>query len=441
MKYLLLLALLITSPLNGQMGPTVTRRGTFRSVSPAQIVTAVIDGEFEQVCLPQINFPEGTDISALRQYLSEGLQNQEAIFHLYHDGLGRPLRRAGMLYASDVYLQEIKMTYSGFIRNFTRGVTISNVPPHEDEDRMRTVLYEEFDFLKKDKTEKEPRIEAYEGPDEKDRASRFLSGGSVHELMVSQILPAHIRQQEEELRRRLEELKNMPYEKEVVEIGPVRWAAGIMGTINYRGEINNAIVEGQRLNLIIAKPDINNWLSDFMREEIENQACEFIIQRLPDGSEAKIDGRYYLRDIYFIDQKMSWRGWLRKHHIQFDYPECKPGHAKDSIKLDVKLKRGTWQRFRAAALCEVNFDSDSDLAGTKTLRITPPELRPSNFAAHARNLDRLLNGKRIEITMLVDPKGNYYTELGQLRAQRIYIPSRENTLRGLLNLSFRGNLK
>lgn len=425
-----------SSILIGQLGPTVTQSGLFSSVSPSNVVSATINGNYEEICLPQIDFLESADVEAIRKTIAENLRPQEAIFHLYHDGLGRPLKKAEMYYASDFYLKELKTTYSGFLRQIAGPqIKISTTPPHQDPERMKTVLYDSFSHS--DSKEKDEKKKSKE---KEERTKWHVT--TMYDVLPHGVFPPSVRREQAQIEKILQEIKAKPYQEEVVEVPPLRWASGKFSTLKPNGDIPACSVEGQKIDVYVNVPNKANWLSPQMIKELQNQNCEFILQRDINGIEVKNNNRYYARDLFFTDLKLSWEEWLSKYDIEFSQPDPAPSYASAPVKLSVDLIKGEWQGYKASVLCKLSFDEPSKLvAKNEIFRILPPTTRPPNFAQFIRLLDSKIMGKQAQISMLICPNGQPYTELGQKRAQRIYFPDFEDTLDGLLNKAMKGKLK
>ncbi|MDD3146894.1 MAG: hypothetical protein PHD82_06295, partial [Candidatus Riflebacteria bacterium] len=141
-RSLILLAVLTLIPASlPALGPTTTQNGYWEAISSFQVVRARINGQNEQVCLPKIIFKEEVDPDLLKEQIKKGIPGQEAIFHLYHDGLGRPKKQGGMFYASDVFLKDMKVTYIGYLQKLGYSFTVSSKPAFEDPEYMRSVAY------------------------------------------------------------------------------------------------------------------------------------------------------------------------------------------------------------------------------------------------------------------------------------------------------------
>ena len=423
-----------------QMGPTITQTGVFEAVSPSHVVSATINGNIEQVCLPRIDFQTDIDPNVLRRQLQEGIARQEAVFHLYHDGLARPKRQGGMLYASDVYLRDQKITYTGFLRKLGYKIKISRTPPFEDTDHMRSVLYgtqlaAEAEEKQKEKERAEAAAASAPATDEDEKPSgRRIK--TLYDVLPEGVIPPSIRSQMREVEKRINELKARPYEEETVILDPVRWTTGKMGMMREDGTISGAFVEGQKPEMFIAVPSDAGWLTAEMMGQINGQICEFIFQRDTNGLEVKENGRYYVRDLYFRDLRLTWKEWLEKHGKRLAEPASKPNYATNVITLRLNAVKGTWEGFRAPVLCMININSKSEL-----IRILPPQQRPSNFANFARQFDQKFKGKPVNVSLLVCPNGQPYTELGQRRARRIYFTDEQDTLSGLQQKVITGRIR
>lgn len=424
-------------------GPTITQSGYWESISSFQVIQAKINDQNERVCLPRIVFKDEVDQEFLKQQIKKGIPGQEAIFHLYHDGLGKPKKQGGMFYASDVYLKEMKMTYTGYLRKLGYNFSIGKVPAYEDKEFMRDVLYSRhitsaMEQRDKDRSQGQASDAA---ADSKPRGSG-MRVTTIFDVLPKGVIPPRIRAQQEEIARRVNALKNRPYDTEIVQVDPLRWAAGRMGLLREDGIISGANVEGQKPELQIRFPDMKNWLTPQMIGELNGQPCEFVLQRTSLGLEAVENNRYILRDIYFSNLKQSWEEWLQKHGLPCpDFIE-EPTYATGTIPLEVKLVTGTWKGLKAPVLCQIDFARANQLVGlSEMFRVFPPDPRPKEFSSFAQNFNRLFNDKDVDVSMLVCPDGKPYHELGQKRARRIYFPSQKNTLDMVERAVLSGQLK
>lgn len=410
-------------------GPTISQNGRWESISSFQIIQARINDQNEQVCLPKIEFKTSVDQETLKNQIKNGIQSQDAIFHLYHDGLGRPQKKGGMYYASDVYLKDQKITYTGYLRKLGYSFSIARGPAHEDAAFMRDVLYSQHITEQTEKQKKE--AEQNKGRDKKEdkKPSSTLRVTTIFDVLPKGVIPPRIRAQQEEIARRVNALKNRPYETEIVQVDPLRWAAGRMGLLREDGVISGANVEGQKPQLRITPPEEAGWLTPEMIGELNGQPCEFVIQRYMNGLEVYENSKYLLRDIYFTDLKLSWEEWLKKHGKKHVELPVRPSFATGTVALEVKLVSGKMNSIKAPVLCQVDFAASTNLVAKEELfRVFPPDPRPANFAAFARRFNDALKNVDVDVSMLVCPDGRPYTEIGQKRAHRMYFPDHKATL-------------
>ncbi|MBU1109259.1 MAG: hypothetical protein KKB51_21450 [Candidatus Riflebacteria bacterium] len=424
----IVLSLSIYAAAFSQLGPTISQTGVWQGISSHQVIQAKIDDKIERVCLPRFEFKDDIDQQVLRQKIKEGIVTQEAIFQLYHDGLGRPKKENGMYYASSVYLKDIKMTYSSYLRRAGYNFTISKTPAFEDKELLRGELYSDHIIARKAEQDKIDKEYDDKKPAKVSNIST-MRVTTIYDVLPKGVIPPRIRKQQEEIARRLAELKNRPYGTEIVQIDPLRWASGRMGLIREDGVISGAIVEGQKPELLIKAPVEKGWLTPQMIGELNGQSCEFVLQRYANGLEVFENSRYLVRDIYFSNWKLSWEEWLAKHQINYVEPELRPNYASGTIALEVKLVSGTFGSLSAPVLCQVNFAKPGDLVDkSEFFRIFAPDPRPENFKQFANLFNKLFNGKEADVSILVCPDGKPYTELGQRRARRIYFPEHKATL-------------
>lgn len=415
---------------NSQLGPTIATNGIWEGISSHQVIQAKIDDKIERVCLPRIEFEDDIDQQMLKQRIKDGIPSQKAIFQLYHDGLGRPKKENGMYYASDIFLKDLKMTYTAYLRRAGFKFKVSRKPAFEDRELLRGVLYSDHIST---------RIEEQEKDDKKNKNKDKKPAGlgnlstmrvtTIYDVLPKGVIPPRIRKQQQEIARRIAELKNRPYETEIVQIDPLRWASGRMGLIRENGVISGANVEGQKPELMILPPKQPGWLTAKMISELNGQHCEFVLHRYTNGLEVVKDSRHLVRDIYFSNWKLSWEEWLEKHGIKYEEPDLLPGFASGTIALEVKLVSGTFDSLRAPVICNINFASPNKLVrASEFFRVFPPDPRPENFVQFANHFNEIFRDKEADVSILVCPDGRPYTEIGQLRARRIYFPEHKATL-------------
>jgi hypothetical protein len=437
-KYLLISLLICCTNSASGFGPTITENGVFKSLSSHQIVLAEIKDKLERICLPEFQFKDKINARKLKKEIENHLKTQKAVFHLYHDGLGSPIRKGGMLYASDFYLKDLKMTYTGFLHKLGMEFKVSKTPPHQDKNYMRNILYGNHVA---EQSKKQKDSDEDEDKKEKKLASK-MRVTTIWDVLPAGVIPPRIRKQQKLIDARIKALKNRPYKKEIVVIDPLRWASGIMGTIEEDGTINDSNVEGQRPDLYIVPPAQKNWLSAQMRKEIKGQPCEFVLQLTKKGHEVKVNNKYYVRDIYFRKLKLSWQEWLEKHGVAYSQPKPEPDFATNTIKLNVELASGKFEGFKAVVLCGASFPDSTSLVNKKeTFRIFPPDPMPKRFVAFARKFNQLFSGKSADFSLLVCSDGKPYTELGQKRARRIYFPEKKATMKMLEYQLMTGRIK
>ncbi len=443
-RTMLLLALLIVLPeVLIAFGPTITKNGYWQSISSFQLIQARIDDQNEQVCLPRIIFKDEVDQDKLREEIKKGIPGQDAIFHLYHDGLGRPKKQGGMYYASDVFLKDMKVTYTGYLRKLGYNFSISKTPAFEDPEFMSDVILSKRIITSMQESAKTPG--GQRGDSAADAGKPKISGmrvTTIFDVLPAGVIPPRIRKQQEEIARRVNALKGRPYETEIVQIDPLRWAAGRMGLIRADGVISGANVEGQKPELEIRVPTGKSWLTPEMIAELNGQPCEFVLQRDANGLEVIAGNRYLLRDIYFNNLKQSWEEWLKTRGLVTpDFIE-RPEYATGTIPLEVKLVSGRWKGLKAPVLAQIDFARTSQLNGHSELfRVFPPNPRPKNFASFAEKFNQLFIDKETDVSLLVCPDGKPYHELGQKRARRLYFPGAKNNLDMLQNQVMTGQLK
>ena len=221
--------------------PTIQKRGRWVSLSSSFVVDAIIDDKQEKVCLPKLEFKENVDKELLERTLREGFQSQDAVFNLYHDGLGKPKKENGLYYSSDVFLKDLDMTFTGYLRNCGFKFKVSTTPTLEDTDYLQEVLMKEqsSSFVKKlnKVEEKKEEKRAKEG---RPGSKSTLRVASVYDVLPKGVLPHPIRNEQAKVAAIVANLKARPYKTEIIQIDPLRWASGKMGSLNEKGEIDMA---------------------------------------------------------------------------------------------------------------------------------------------------------------------------------------------------------
>ncbi|GAB4268856.1 MAG: hypothetical protein Kow0029_04480 [Candidatus Rifleibacteriota bacterium] len=424
------------------LGPTIPQTGIFEGISSHQVIQARIDDKMEQICLPKIEFETDVDDRELKKKLKEGIESQEAIFHLYHNGLGSPKRQGGMLFASDVFLKKIKMTYTGFLRKMGLKFKMSKTPPYEDKAHLRGIAYNQHIVSKMEEAEKSANSKPAKSADGDKKIISNFRVTTIYDVLPKGVIPPSIRRQQKEIEARIKALKGRPYKAEIVTIDPVRWTSGKMGIIAEDGSITNSYLEGQKPDLKITPPQEKNWLTPEMIKELEGQPCEFVLQFDRKGHEVIEQGKYFLRDIYFKDLRLSWEEWLQKHGKTYVDPDARTDFASGTINLEVQLVSGSFTGLKAAVLCGATFQNTNKLVNSKEIfRIFPPNPKPRKFVAFARRFNQLFAGQKADFSILVCPDGKPYTELGQKRVRRIYFPDKQATMQMLQYQLLTGKIK
>lgn len=424
------------------LGATIAQTGLWEGISSHQIIQAKIDGKSEQVCLPKIDFDDDIDERELKKRLHKEIEEQDAIFHLYHNGLGTPKKKGGMLYASDVYLKKLKMTYTGLLRKLGLKFKVSKTPAYEDKSHMRGVLYNKQHVAKIKEAEKAAKNKPPKSADKPKIDVTGMNVTTIYDVLPKGVIPPRIRRLQKEIDARIKRHKGRPYRAEIVKIDPVRWASGKFGNLAENGTITGSYLEGQNPDLKITIPKEKNWLTAEMISELKGQPCEFVLQLDTKGHEVRENNCHFLRDIYFKNLRLSWEEWLQKHGKSYVDPNTRADFAKTTIDMEVKLESGEFRGLRASVICAAKFEEGRKLVKSKELiRIFPPNPRPRKFVAFAKRFNQLYNGKPADFSILICPDGAPYTELGQKRARRIYFPEKKATMKMLQNQLLTGQVK
>ena len=211
--------------------PTVKKTGRFESLNSLLTVNAVIDDKSVTVCLPKLEFKQEIDTGELLQSLNANVKAQEAIFQLYHDGLGSPKKQNGMYFASDVFLKDTNLTYTGYIRKLGYKFSISKKPAFEDPDYLETnddiseapkkkelSMQEKLEQAKKEQKEKlEEEVATV-------RNKSLLRVATVYDVLPAKVIPQSIRNQQARVASIVSSLKKRPYKTEIIQQDPLRWA-------------------------------------------------------------------------------------------------------------------------------------------------------------------------------------------------------------------------
>ncbi len=437
-------------PLSLEAGNTLMVTGTWVSNLSVSVVSAEINGKTEIICLPRLEFKEPIDRQALAQKMKEGVKRQEAIFHLYHDGIATPIRKNNLLFSADVYLKEAKMTYIGLLREWGYGFKVIRKPPMDDPDYMQTIAAESMigslSATKKPATPK-PASEGAAGigqPGQKhpEGGSLSSSGGPLpselldirekYSVMPAGVLHPSVRKEKQELEAKLKELKSRPYKSETPRVDPVRWASGKMGLIESNGTISQAVVEGQRISLQAIVPP-KDWWKPTMRTALASQPCEFIFQRDNYGLEAIRDGKMMLADLYFSDLGQTWDEWLREQGSEPASMTSDPSWATGSVELKVRVAHGTWLELMAPSVAKIGFASPpAGLQSVELVRLPPHDFPIKDYRTFRAAVDNVLKQRPVAVSLLYCLNGKPYTELGQKRALRVYLPQTKETVQLLM---------
>ncbi len=439
----LLLAVLLAVPL---AVPTALRGadvilqdGTWVMNTTTNVVQAEIAGKGETVCLPRVEFLQEVDPAELQKALKEGVKRQGAVFHLYHDGLGRPKRIGNLLFSQDVYLKDLKMTYVGYLRSLGFRVKVSKKAAFEDPDYLRNVQSGAYLAEKHQQAGAaagaappgEPARPAGTGPTPSGAGG--VSVKTAWDVMPAGVLPPAARRMKKEIEAKIREIKTRPYQKEIIQVDPVRWASGRMGTLAADGSITGAIVEGQKPALRISPPATAGWLTPARVQALAGQPCEFILFRSAAGRDLVSEGVYPLADIYFIDLGLTWEDWLTSEGLTPASGVVQAGAATGPVRLAVKVAEGTWKGLKAPVLAEVAFSAaPAGVLPNEILRTTPAEGPIGDAKAFLGRFNAATVGQPVSVSLLVCPDGKPYLELGQKRAQRVLFPKTNKTLAILL---------
>ena len=420
---MVMLFILLNMSAHALMAPTVTKKGRWVSLSSSLVVDAIIDDKAVKVCLPKLIWKEEVDKEKLDKLIREGLVAQDAVFHLYHDGLGTPKKEHGYYYASDVLLKDIDMTYTGYLRKNGFKFSVSSTPSYEDPEFLDGVMAGEDSKslgkkLKKIEEEKEKKRENEARPGSKST----LRVATVYDVLPKGVLPHPIRSEQAKVAAIVANLKARPYKTEIIQMDPLRWASGRMGMLNEKGEIDMAKCEGQIIDFVIRVPDKSGWLTPEMLKEIKDTPCEYVLSRYKNGLEVVEGTRYLLHDIYFGKLKLSWEEWLEKHGLKCPEFVEKPEYASGVIPIEIHRVNGIFKSLDALSVCQINFVEKSNLVyPQEIMRVFPPKPKPERKQTilFVKEYTKAYQGKKVNVHLMVCPDGKSYTELGQKRIKRM----------------------
>lgn len=415
-----------------------TVNGTWLMNMTTTLVQGEINGKSEVVCLPRIEFTSEFDREEFKQRLKEGIRKQDVVFHIYHDELNRPIRSGNVLFASDIYLKTLKMSYFATLRSWGYKFKVSRQPPFEDRAYVQEVQSQ--GLLEMSAALKDGQGNAQKTPGSaKTGPGASGSGGgmmSIAHLLPEGYLPPEVRKMKKELDRKLREIKTRPFKAEVISVDPVRWAGGRMGKLQPDGTATGCIIEGRSAAIRLPAPPSNAQLKPEACAALASQPCEFILQRDTNGREIFRDGSYVLADLYLTDLGLTWNDWLESQGVTPPPAVSDPAYATAPVPLKIQVANGVWMGLKAPALGAVTFDAPvpAGLSATEIIRIPPAEQPIGDFKSFSAklSLDAPMQDA-VNVTLLLFPDGSLYEEMGQKRAQRIYFPKKKATLLMLMN--------
>jgi|GEM_PF-788927 len=409
------------------------------------LIQAEISGKTEIICLPRIEFASDINRDEIKKRLREGIKKQDAVLHIYHDELNRPIKSGNVLFASDIFLKSLKMTYFSALREWGYRFKVSRQPPFEDrtyvQDAQSQGFIEMSSSLKTgQKSSGDSSAEtAGSATGQGTRGSTSAGSGgsmSIAHLLPAGYLPPEVRKMKKELDRKIREIKTRPFKAEVISVDPVRWAGGRMGIIRSDGTATGCVIEGRNVNVRLPVPAKADWLNPAISTALASQPCEFILQRDTNGREIRRDGAYVLADLYLTDTGLTWNDWLQSQGAPAAVPPADLTFATAPVTLKIQVVDGRWQGLKAPALCSVTFAAKrpAGVSGTEIIRVPPAEIPITDFRTYTARLAASTQlQEEINVTLLLFPDGTPYEELGQKRAQRIYLPKKQATLLMLMN--------
>lgn len=438
-RFILVLALALvlgaSQLLHAALPRTIQENGSWDALSSFQVIFGTIKGENAKICLPTINFTGKIDKSELHEAVKLGISKQDAVFNLYHDGIGRPKKQNGMYYASDVFLKDLKMTYTGYLSKLGYKFTVSNKPAYEDAEAFKDIVYSQsVASTKREIDQRKAEVEEKRRKQKKKEKPPTRRIETIYDVLPPGVIPPRTRKEIAEINRRIEAMKNRPYEEtKEIEVDPVRWARGVFGLFKNDGTITGSLVEGRKVQLKLRAPEQTGWLTVAMIKELEGAQCEFMLQRDRNGREVMENGHYLVRDFYLYKDKLSYEEWLEKHKIPCPTFEQKEEYAEQPVVIETEYITGVWGKTMGLAVVGITFadKNQRELVNEKELlRVFPPKNLPRgfNFRAYAAQFDKKYDKARVGVTLMVCQDGKPYTELGQKRAFRIYFTAQTANL-------------
>lgn len=421
---------------------TIMQDGKWLSNVSVFIVNAEISNKIESVCLPRIEFIDDVREEEVNLKLKEGIKSQGAVFHLFHDGTGKPIRVNNMLFSQDVFLKDLKQTYTSFLRSLGYKFRVNKKPAFEDNDYLSKIQNDVMLRLvygaKSKAKSTEDKGEEHKIQMQSDVSINTASNFEVKTIwdsMPAGVIHPSLRKTKEELESKLREIKNRPFERERIIVDPLRWASGRMGNLLENGTIEKAYLEGQycNLKLLLSKNIDKNWYEKYKALNLENVNCEFILFRNKLGSDLYKDNSYFLADIYFVDLGSTFSELFSNdiNSITTNSEIIRNLEiATTSMELQIKVEHGKWKALKALGLAEVNLGSKSEI-----IRVAPPQSarKVKNVKMIIDELNKIVKDQEIRISFIMCPDGSYYKELDQKRARRIFFPQLNKTLLVLLD--------
>ncbi|HNW33486.1 MAG TPA: hypothetical protein PKM25_01005 [Candidatus Ozemobacteraceae bacterium] len=421
--------------------------GTWLMNITTVLIQAEIDGKTEIICLPRVEFSSDIDRDEIKKRLREGIKKQDAVFHIYHDELNRPIKSGNVLFASDIFLKSLKMSYFSTLREWGYRFKVSRQPPFEDRTYVQDVQSQGFlEMSSSLKTGQKSPGDSSSGAGDRSAAADGSgvstpagSGGgsmSIAHLLPAGYLPPEVRKMKKELDRKIREIKTRPFKAEVISVDPVRWAGGRMGIMRPDGTATGCVIEGRSVTVRLPVPAKADWLNPAISAALASQPCEFILQRDTNGRELRRNDAYILADLYLTETGLTWNDWLQSQGAPAAVQPADPAFATAPVTLKIQVVNGRWQGLKAPALGSVAFEGalPAGVSGTEIIRVPPAEQPVPDFRTYSAKLAASAPLQEpINVTLLLFPDGSPYEEMGQRRAQRIFFPRTQATLLMLMN--------
>lgn len=438
------LVLMLWGVAAGEAGSTQVS-GMWRGLQGLELVAADIDGKSVTVVLPKLDFTAPIDRRSMREQLRGAIKQQKAVFHLYANDLRQPLKKNGMLFATDVYLQDLKMTFVGLLRQMGCSFTVSKSSAFDDDVYLRKIQNGVEDGENGTGAATGSGSGSGSGSASAGTASATMAaaaaaamgGGAVatsFDSVPARVVPPSVRRMKAEIEARVAALKNKPYKSSPLKIDGLRWASGRMGNLQADGAIKGGEIEGVQTEFLAPVPGTKTWWSEKTGQELTGQPCEYIILRTRDGAELKKGGRLALNDIYFTDLGTTWAEWLEQQGVkEKPVPITDPEMATGPIVLKVKVVRAVWLGVNGNNSIKVRFHApDLGLTGEEIVRAPLSKLESQWTAEIGKKLDARLKGLEVDITLLMSPRETWYTEMGCKKTNQLYFPKLQTNLAHVL---------